>query len=102
MQNQLEVGSTIGGRYHVVKKLGEVGDHQFFVVDQNGIEHTLIAPRFGREHAASKPLADAALRERTLQVNDVGRLPHGTAYVVVTANDAQLRELLAGTLSIGS
>lgn len=81
MPNQFEVGSTIDGRYRVVKKLREAGQYAVFSVEPVGIvDHsmTMIAPRLPNAQA-SRALRDAATHELGAEV---GATPEGQTFVV--------------------
>ena len=81
MPNQFEVGSTIDGRYRVVKKLRDTGQYTMFSVEPVGMMDrslTMIAPRLPSAQA-SRTLRDAAARDLTAEV---GTTPEGQTFVV--------------------
>ncbi len=89
MPNQMEVGSTIGGRYRIVKKLGDTPDYQVFAVEHVDVEKTftLVSAMPGRGSDAMKALK--------FEVADSGTTPDGNAYAVFTTDEQQLQGLLA-------
>jgi hypothetical protein len=109
MPNQIEVGSTLGGRYRIVKKLGDVGEYQVLAVVHAQIEksYVLMTPRPGAVSGAAAALVDAAERQASravageISVDDVDATPDGTTYVVVSANEQQVKALLSGMIKLG-
>jgi len=109
MPNQIEIGSTLDGRYRIVKKLGVVGDLDMFTVEHLQIEksYVLMTPKPTAGSGAGAALNDAAKRQAArgvtteIDVNDVGATPQGTVYVVVSATDEQVKQLLSGAIALG-
>ena len=109
MPNQIEVGSTLDGRYRIVKKLGDVGEYAVLAVEHAQVEQArvLMTPGPSASSRAGEALNDAAKRQATrgvsgeIAVDDVGTTPQGSVYVVLTASDEQVAQLLAGAIKLG-
>src|SRR5688572_3427189 len=80
MPNQFEVGSTLGGTYRVVKKLGDTGEYSVFAVEHERMADRALTLIAARTPAASRPLHDAAAREKALTIVDVKRTPDERVY----------------------
>jgi hypothetical protein len=101
MPNQFEVGSTINGRYLVIKKLGDIGQLDVFAVERVGQPDrklTMVAPR---TPATSKALRDAV----TIEMNDRKEFPwldldvtpdNRSYYAIGELTDAHVQEILTG------
>lgn len=109
MPNQLEVGSTLDGRYRLVKKLGAVGDYDVYAAEHASIEksYVVMAPSPHAGSGAGAALNDAAKRQTArgiageIVVDATGTTPAGNVYVVLAASDAQVAQLLSGSLTLG-
>jgi hypothetical protein len=109
MPNQIEVGSTLDGKYRIVKKLGAVGELDVLAAEHATIEKSYVvmtpSPRAGS--GAGAALNDAAKRQAArgvpgeISVDDLGTTPTGTAYVVLGATDEQVKQLLTGSIKLG-
>jgi hypothetical protein len=109
MPNQIEVGSTLDGKYRIVKMLGSVGDFDVLAAEHATIEKSYVvmtpSPRAGS--GAGAALNDAAKRQAErgvsgeISVDDLGTTPTGTAYVVIGATDEQVKQLLSGSIKLG-
>jgi hypothetical protein len=109
MPNQIEVGSTLDGKYRIVKMLGAVGELDVLAAEHATIEKSYVvmtpSPRAGS--GAGAALNDLAKRqgERAapgeISVEDLGTTPTGTPYVVLGASDEQVKQLLSGAIKLG-
>ncbi len=101
MPNQFEVGSTINGRYLVIKKLGDVGQLDVFSVErvaQKDRKLTMVAPK---TPAASTQLRNAVMGEMNERKEfpwlDLESTPDDRSYYAVgELSDTQVQEILTG------
>lgn len=109
MPNQIEVGSTLAGKYRIVKKLGSIDDIDVLAAEHATIEksYVVMTPSPRAKSGAGAALDDAAKRQaqRTvageITIDDRGATPTGSIYVVVGATDEQVKQLLDGAIRLG-
>lgn len=101
MPNQFEVGSTINGRYLVIKKLGDVGQLDVFAVEhvaQKDRKLAMIAPK---TPATSQALRDAVTAEmyekKDVKWTDLDVTSDNRSYFAVgELTEGQVQALLTG------
>ena len=101
MPNQFEVGSTINGRYLVLKKLGSVGQLDLFTVEhvaQKDRKLAMVAPKTPATSAALRDAVTAEMHEnKDVKWLDLDVTPDNRSYFAVgELTDAQVQEILTG------
>ena len=100
MPNQFEVGSTINGRYLVIKKLGDVGQLDVFTVErvaQKDRTLTMVAPKTPATSQALRDAVTAEMNERKFPWVELEATPDKRAYYAIgELTDAQVQEILTG------